>query len=135
MSVLFTALKKRFSKNQLASVCKHPILKSEIIIDRIVYSLQAKPQYCIPCLRQKSTHCAWCGKEIVLGRKISLQPSCPGRAALPQSQVYSDDNIKNHFVGCLRESCVRNHSVWVGTWTDPGEVTDVYRAIIACYEP
>ena len=86
--------------------------------------------YCHKCIEKMAIQCAWCGKPIFIGARITLY-SPTAKYQVPEYAVtYNHDpSFRLVLVGCVRSTCTDFGSFDAsGVWAPPGEVQRIPRA-------
>lgn len=73
--------------------------------------------YCLDCIARMTIRCAWCGKPIFIGDRITLFGDTEDRRLWPQA--CRDDS--GRYIGCLRRCCAAADQS-AGRWVPPGKV-------------
>lgn len=82
------------------------------------------------------THCAWCGKEIHEGDRITLYTDQAMSPRLPIAHAVLWQRITPYnavYVGCTRSSCCENSADACATWSNQQVMVDVYRGESSCH--
>ncbi|MFO0763980.1 MAG: hypothetical protein U0518_03955 [Candidatus Gracilibacteria bacterium] len=82
------------------------------------------------------THCAWCGKEIHEGDRITLFTDQAMSPRLPMANTVLWRRITPYsaiYVGCTRPSCCESSTDACATWTHQQVMVDVYRGESSCH--
>jgi hypothetical protein len=90
--------------------------------------------YCLDCLAEMTTKCAWCGKAIFIGDPVTLYTPKDPNYQPPEKEysIYSRDPLR--LVGCLRMSCGDSGMDRAGFWYPPGEVLRVLSPTEECIQ-
>ena len=83
--------------------------------------------YCLECVGKMATRCAWCGEVIPIGDPVTLYtPKDPDfKPRHDDFSVYTHENSKESYVGCLGWDCADSGADRAGFWLPPGEVRRV----------
>ncbi len=82
------------------------------------------------------THCAWCGKEIHEGDRITLYTDQAMSPRLPVANAVLWQRITPYnavYVGCTRPSCCESSTDACATWTHQQVMVDAYRGESSCH--
>ena len=80
--------------------------------------------------------CAWCGKEIHEGDRITLYTDQAMSPRLPIAHAVLWQRITPYnaaYVGCTRPSCCESSTDACATWTHQQVMVDVYRGESSCH--
>ncbi len=116
---------KFFKRKDVVADCGHKTKikdKVEAFGEHVIIELPLegkKTAYCHSCLAEMTIKCAWCGKPIFIGDRVTLYTPCNGKVP-DHATVFSKDPLR--LVGCSRWDCAETGGDISGSWQPPGKV-------------
>lgn len=104
-------LREPFLETHTANICGHETKQEgfihnddfcKITIMEMPLTENGHPDYCLECIGNMSTHCAWCGKQIFIGDQITLYALKEGaNVEINESSVSYELGGLTTYVGCV----------------------------------
>jgi hypothetical protein len=86
--------------------------------------------YCLACIGAMAIRCAWCGKPITIGDRITLYVP-DDKFTAPDHAVRGTGNNSDALVGCNRRTCADACDI-CGIWMPPGIVERIVSPVEQC---